>query len=246
MDKLIYTAMTGARSTLEQQGAVAQNLANVSTTGYRSEEHRLRAVPVISEALPTRAFVTDASVATDFAPGPVMQTGRALDVAVQGQGWIAVQTPDGGEAYTRNGNFSTSAEGGLQTKTGLPVLGEGGPIAIPPDNRISVGQDGTITATPASGAVNTATVVARIKLVNPPEQELVRGDDGLFRLKAGDVAEVDASVVAAGGYLEGSNVNTADQMVRMISLARQFEMQTRMIQTAQSNDQSAQQLLADK
>lgn len=246
MDKLIYTAMSGSRHTLLQQESVAHNLANVSTTGYKAAEHRLRAVPVISEALPTRAFVTDASVVDDLTPGPLMQTGRSLDVAVQGKGWIAVQAPDGSEAYTRNGNLSISPEGQLQTKSGLAVVGDGGPIAIPPDNNISVAHDGTITATPASGAVNTATPVARIKLVNPPEADLVRGDDGLFRLKSGEPADTDPSVVAAGGYLEGSNVNTAEQMVRMISLARQFEMQTRLIQSAQSNDQQAQQLLSNK
>ncbi|MDD5298556.1 MAG: flagellar basal body rod protein FlgF [Rhodocyclaceae bacterium] len=246
MDKLIYTAMTGAGATLQQQAAVAQNLANVSSTGYKSEEHRLRAVPVISDALPTRAFVTDASVASDFTPGPIQQTGRPLDVALAGPGWLTVQMPDGSEAYTRNGNLAITPEGLLQTKMGLPVLAGAGPITLPPDNNITIGPDGTITAIPRTGSLNSANMVGLLKLVNPPEQDLVRGEDGLFRLKNGGQAEVDPNVTVAGGFLEGSNVNTADQMVRMISLARQFEMQTKMIQTAQQNDQAAQQLLADK
>lgn len=247
MDKLIYTAMTGAKSTLMQQAAVSNNLANATTTGYRAEEHRLRAVPVISEALPTRAFVVDASISSNFTQGPLQMTGRPLDVAIQGQGWMAVQLPDGTEAYTRNGSLTTSAEGVLQTRGGLTVASsDGGQISIPPDNQITVGGDGTITTVPLSGAQNTANAIGRIKLVNPPEANLIRGADGLFRLKDGGQAETDPNVVAAGGHLEGSNVNVVEQMVTMISLARQFDLQTKMISTAQQNDQSATQLLSNK
>ena len=247
MDKVIYTAMTGASATMMQQAAVAQNLANATSTGYRAEEHRLRAVPVQSEALPTRAFVVDASTSNNFSQGALQQTGNPLDVAIQGQGWLAVQLPNGTEAYTRNGNLTTSPEGVLQTRNGLPVVqGDGGQISIPPDNRITIGADGTITTVPLSGAQNTANAIGRLKLVNPPEANLVRGADGLFRLKDGSQADVDPNVVAVGGYLEGSNVNVVEQMTNMISLARQFEMQTKIIQSAQSNDQAAAQLLTDK
>jgi len=190
MDKLIYTAMTGAKHLFERQAAVAHNLANAATTGYRAEEHRLRAVPVRSEALPTRVFAVDANVATDFAPGPLVQTGRALDVAVQGQGWLALTLPDGSEAYTRNGSLEINVNGVLQTRNGIPVQGDGGPISIPPDNRISIGADGTISLTPSSGAQNLVTQIGQLKLVNPPTAELVRGADGLFRLRGGEVAHV--------------------------------------------------------
>lgn len=244
MDKLIYTAMSGASQTLGQQGAVAHNLANATSNGFRTEMHRLRAVPVRSEALPTRAFTVDASVATDFRPGVLQHTGRSFDVAVEGKGWLAVQMPDGSEAYTRNGSLELSPNGVLQTRTGLPVVGDGGPVTIPPDDDILIGKDGSISAIPTTGAVNTVNVVARLKLVNPPEAELVRGADGLFRLAAGGVAPQDELVQVAGGYLEGSNVNVVDQMVAMISLARQFEMQTKMLQTAEANDQAATRLLS--
>lgn len=247
MDKVIYTAMSGAKNTLLQQAAVTNNLANATSTGYRAEEHRLRAVPVQSEALPTRAFVVDASTATNFSQGPLQQTGNPLDVAINGQGWLAVQLPDGSEAYTRNGSLTTSPEGVLQTRGGLSVASnDGGQISIPPDNRITIGADGTITTVPLTGAQNTANAIGRIKLVNPPEGDLVRGADGLFRLKDGSQADADPNVVAAGGYLEGSNVNVVEQMVNMISLARHFEMQTKIIQSAQANDQAAAQLLTDK
>lgn len=240
MDRLIYTAMTGARSTMDQQAAVAHNLANATSTGFRTEMHKLRAVEVQTEASRTRAFVVDASVATDFTPGPLQYTARPYDVAVEGKGWLSVQMPDGTEAYTRDGSLEVSPNGVLQTRSGLPIIGDGGPVTLPPDSEIVIGKDGSISAL-QNGLVN---VVAQLKLVNPPEADLVRGDDGLFRLQQGGVAPADETVRVAGGYLEGSNVNVVDQMVTMISLARQFEMQTRMLQTAEQNDRAATQVLA--
>lgn len=244
MDRLIYTAMTGAKHTMGQQAAVSHNLANATSTGFRAELHKLRAVPVQGEGLATRAFVVDASVASNFEPGPMQQTGRPLDVAVEGKGWLAVQLPDGREAYTRDGSLQLSANGVVQTRSGLPVLGDGGPVTIPPDNEFLVGKDGTISALQAGGAENVINVIGRLKLVNPPEASLVRGDDGLFRLQDGAAAPQDENVRVAGGYLEGSNVSVVDQMVQMISLARQFEMQTKMLQTAEANDRAGAQVLA--
>lgn len=244
MDRLIYTAMSGAKHAFLQQAGVAQNLANASTTGYRAMEHKFRAVQVQGEGLPTRAFVVDASVANVFDQGPLMATGRPLDVAVQGAGWIAVETPDGGEAYTRAGNLQTNANGQLQTASGLNVLGDGGPISVPPDNRIAIAPDGTVSGIPLFGVPNNVAVAGRIKLVNPPENELVRGGDGLFRTRAGTPAEVDPNVKLAPASLEGSNVNPVDSMVSMISLARQFEMQIKMLQTADANARQASQILS--
>ncbi|WP_407278274.1 flagellar basal-body rod protein FlgF [Aromatoleum evansii] len=244
MDRLIYTAMTGAKHTMGQQAAVSHNLANATSTGFRAELHKLRAVPVQGEGLATRAFVVDASVASNFEPGPMQHTGRALDVAVEGKGWLAVQLPDGREAYTRDGSLQLSANGVVQTRSGLPVLGDGGPVTIPPDNELLVGKDGTISALQAGGAENVVNVIGRLKLVNPPETSLVRGDDGLFRLQDGAAAPQDENVRVAGGYLEGSNVSVVDQMVQMISLARQFEMQTKMLQTAEANDRAGAQVLS--
>lgn len=246
MDRLIYTAMSGASQTMGRQAAVAHNLANVSTTGYRAEEHRLRAVQVNaqgqSKALPTRAFAVDASTFTDMSQGPMNVTGRQLDVAVQGAGWIAVARPDGSEAYTRNGSLQISVNGVLQTRSGLPVQGDGGAISIPPDNKITIAADGTISVVPETGAQTTATL-GRIKLVNPPEGDLVRGEDGLFRLKDNTAAPIDEKVTIASGTLEGSNVNAVEQMVTMISLGRQFEMQMKMLTNANDNDRAATQII---
>lgn len=244
MDRLIYTAMTGAKHAFVQQAGVAHNLSNASTVGYRAMEHRFRAVPIQGEGAATRAFVVDASVANVFEQGPLMATGRELDIAVQGAGWIAVETPDGREAYTRAGNLQVNANGQLQTASGLNVVGDGGPIAIPPDNSITIGSDGTISTVPLYGTPNNASVVARIKLVNPPENELVRGDDGLFRRANGLPADLDETVKVAPETLEGSNVNPVDSMVNMISLARQFEMQIKMLQSADANASKASQVLS--
>ena len=250
MDRLIYTAMTGASQTLNRQAAVANNLANVTSTGYRAEEHRLRAVQVQAQgasrgtALPTRAFTADASTHTDFSAGPMQFTGRSLDFSVQGQGWIALAMPDGSEAYTRNGSLELSLEGVLQTRDGTPVQGDGGPISVPPDQKISIGRDGTVSVIPETGAQNTVNAIGRIKLVNPPVTDLVRGGDGLFRLQSGDPAPLDEQTQIANGYLEGSNVNPVEQMVSMISLSRQFEMQVKMLSMADANDQAATRVLS--
>jgi len=243
MDRLIYTAMTGARSTLDQQAAVSNNLANVNSTGFRAELHRLRAVELQTDALRTRAFAVDASVATDFTPGPMQFTGRNFDVAIKGKGWFAVALPDGGEAYTRDGSFMVSPNGVLQTRAGLPVLGLDGPITVPPDSEIVIGKDGSVSAIIGDDTAG-INVIADLRLVNPPEAELARGEDGLFRYTGNQPVLPDETIEVASGYVEGSNVNVVDQLVSMISLARQFEMQTRMLQTAEANDRAAAQLLS--
>ena len=248
MDRLIYTAMTGASQVFSRQAAVANNLANVSTSGYRAEEHRLRAVQVQSRSaqLPTRAFAADASTHTDFSPGAQMFTGRPFDLVVQGQGWFAVQTADGKEAYTRDGGFEVDPNGVLRNRAGLAVQGDGGMITVPPDVRVSVGRDGTVSTVQENGARNSVSVIGRVKLVNPPETDLARGEDGLFRTRNGLPAEINDQVRIAEGYIEGSNVNVSEQIVDMISLARQFEMQMKMLSTADSNDQAATKILASQ
>ncbi|MFI4939098.1 MAG: flagellar basal-body rod protein FlgF [Burkholderiales bacterium] len=244
MDRLIYTAMSGAKHTLEQQAAVSQNLANASTTGFRAQIDSFRAVPVLGDGLATRSFVVDATVGTDFSPGLMQQTGRALDVAVQGNGWLALQMDDGSEAYTRNGGLKLSENGVLQNQNGVTVAGVGGPISIPPNMAITIGADGTVSGVDTTIASTTVNTLGKIKLVNPPTQNMVRSDDGLFRTKSGAPLDADANVVVAGGMLEGSNVNLVDAMVNMINLSRQFDMHMTMLKTAETDESSAQQILS--
>ncbi len=243
MDRLIYIAMTGAKHTLWQQASTAHNLANVTTTGYRAESNAFRALPVFGEGAKTRAFVVDTTTGADFSPGVIQHTGRELDVAVQGKGWISVQAADGSEAYTRNGSFTVSANGVLQTRNGQNVMGDGGPISIPPDNDITVAKDGTVTAIPTGQTLTSVTAVGRIKLVNPPEADLIKGQDGLFRLNSGQPAPADANVALVSNSLESSNVNMVEAMVSMINHARSFEMQTKLLTKAESNEAKASQLL---
>lgn len=244
MDRLIYTAMTGAKHIVEQQATVSNNLANATTTGFRAQLDSFSAVPVVGPGLPTRTFVVDATVGADFRTGPIHQTGRELDVAVQGDGWLAVERADGSEGYTRHGSLKLNENGVLQTQSGLNVLGDGGPVTIPPDVIITIAKDGTISTVPSGSTPGPTTVLGRVKLVNPPQESLVRGGDGLFGLRDGEAAEADANVTLIGGALEGSNVNVVDSMVNMISLARQFEMHMNMLKNAENNAAKADQFLA--
>ena len=246
MDRMIYVAMSGAKQMLEQQSVIANNLANVSTTGFRAQLSAFRSAEVLGEGAATRAFVVDSTPGADFTPGAIQQTGRDLDVAIEGAGWMAVQLADGSEAYTRNGSLQVNANGQLQTRTGLNVLGDGGPIAVPADARLTVGGDGTVSTVPNGNQATQVTPIGRIKLVNPPEAQLVRGDDGLFRMRGNAQAEVDPKVKLHGGALEASNVNAVEAMVSMISISRQFDMQMKILQNADGNDRTATQLISNR
>ena len=244
MDRLIYTAASGAKHILEQQATTSNNLANVSTTGFRAQLDVFRSAPVQGPGLPTRAFVVDSTAGNDFSSGALQVTGRDLDVAVKGQGWLAVQMPDGTEAYTRNGSLQMSPNGVLTTASGQTIAGEGGPITIPPDATVTVGGDGSISTISNVDSPAAPVVLGRLKLVNPAEADLVRGDDGLFRLKDGGNAQADPTVRVAGGALEGSNVNPVDCMVDMIALARSFDTQMSLLKNAENNAAKATQILA--
>jgi flagellar basal-body rod protein FlgF len=243
MDRLIYTAASGAKHILDQQATTAHNLANVNTTGFRAQLDLFRAVPVQGDGLATRAFVVNATGGADFSQGALQMTGRDLDVALKGKGWIAVQMPDGSEAYTRHGSLQINENGVLQTHQGFAVAGDGGSITIPPEVNVTITADGTVASIAASKP-GASTPLGRLKLVNPDEKDLVRGDDGLFRLKSGQPAELDPAVAVVGGALENSNVSTIDSMVTMISLARSFETQMSLMKNAENNAAKATQILA--
>jgi flagellar basal-body rod protein FlgF len=241
MDRVIYTAMSGAKATLTRQDAIANNLANASTDGFRADLSAFRAVPIQGQGAPTRVHALEATAGFDAAEGPIARTGRPMDIAVRGPGWIAVQGLDGNEAYTRAGGLEVSADGALQTRAGFPVMGDGGPITVPQGAEVSIGSDGTVTA---KVGTTPPTPVGQIKLVNPPVGELRKGADGLMRTVGGDPAAADPAVRVLDGAVEGSNVNPVESMVGMIAAARQFEMQMKMLQTAEGNEQRAAKLLA--
>ncbi|MGZ8261207.1 MAG: flagellar basal-body rod protein FlgF [Caldimonas sp.] len=239
MDRVIYLAMAGAKATVQRQETLANNLANVSTAGFRAELAAFRAVPVEGSGASTRVYALESTPGYDATPGQVAATGRNLDVAMRGAAWLAVQARDGTEAYTRGGALDLDAEGNLVTSSGLTVLGDGGPIQVPPETQVSIAPDGTVSATAANGR---STSIGKLKLVTP-EAPLVRGADALFRGSDGDLA-ADSLARVQDGALEGSNVSAVETMVAMISAARQFEAQMRSLTTAEGNDRTAAQLLS--
>lgn len=243
MDRMLYLAMSGARQMLQAQAANSNNLANLSTPGFRADLVSFRSMPVFGPGLPTRVYALEERPGVNLQPGPVHTTGNPLDIAIDGKGFIAVQGPDGKEAYTRAGDLRLSPNGLLETGSGDLVLGNGGPIAVPPEQQIAIGADGTVSVRPLGQGANALTTLDRIKLVNPPASALVKGADGLFRLASGKPAPADASVQVTSGALEGSNVNAVQALVQMIELARGYEMQVKLMNQAKQNDQSAAQVL---
>jgi len=244
MDRMIYIAMSGATQTLDQQASIASNMANVSTPGFRAQFNNFRAVPVVGNEAATRAFVAASTPGADMRNGPTTATGRSLDVALNGDGWLTVQMPDGSEAYTRTGNLQVSPDGQLTTVDMHPVVGDAGPMAIPPGSSVTITKDGLVSAIGAGDAVTDSSEIGTLKLVNPASADMVRGDDGLFRMRTGVAApQADTSVTLLTGTVEGSNVNSIESMVSMISNARRYEMQMKTISTAESNEQQANQIL---
>lgn len=243
MDKLLYVAMSGAKETLRAQAANSHNLANSSTTGFKADLSAFQSRAVAGPGYASRVYATDSSVGWDNAAGAQITTGNPLDVSVHGPGFIAVQDTNGGEAYTRAGDLHVEPTGQLLTATGLPVLGDGGPISVPPSTSVSVANDGTISIVPLGQSPQTSSVVGRIKLVNPAADSVVRGADGLFRTKDGTPAPADAATTVNSGSLESSNVDLAGCMVNMIELSRRFELQIKALHTAQEDGAAAAKLL---
>lgn len=241
MDRVIYLAMAGAKANMQRQDVLANNLANASTNGFRAELTAFRAVPVLGNGASTRVYAIESTPGYNAEPGPVAATGRNLDVAMKGQAWLAVQAVDGTEAYTRGGALDVNAEGVLVTHAGLQVVGDGGPITIPPNAQVMIGGDGTVTATVGNGKPQG---VGKLKLVTP-EAAMQRGSDGLFRAAEGDDLPTDATAGVQTEALEGSNVSPVESMVAMIAAARQFEQQMKMLQSAQEREQSATRLLSN-
>ena len=243
MDHMLYIAMSSAAQTMQAQAANTHNLANANTTGFRADLAAFQSMPLSGPGLPSRIYAVEQNASMDLSPGTITTTGRELDIAVNGNGWIAVQAEDGSEAYTRDGNLRISANGLLETATGHPVLGNGGPIAIPPADKMEIGADGTVSIRPLGQTAATLAVVDRIKLVAPPVESLEKRSDGLIQVQGGGNSAADAGVRVLTGSLESSNVNAIESMVNMITLARQYEMQVKLMNTAQSNDAAATQIM---
>jgi flagellar basal-body rod protein FlgF len=243
MDRMIYVAMSGAKETLIAQANNANNLANVNTAGFMEDLNQFRSMPVFGQGYPTRVYALDERPDINFEKGAEMSTGNPLDLAVKGDGFFAVQAADGNEAYSRRGDLKVDANGLVTNGEGLPLIGNGGPIALPPFERIEIAPDGTITIQPEGSTPDALAIVDRIKMVNPAIDQLTKGSDGLMRLRDGTEADADAEVTLASGALETSNVNVADALVNMIELSRKFEMQVKMMKTSEELDSASASLM---
>lgn len=244
MDRAIYIAMTGAKHNMMAQVNRSNNMANVNTVGFRADFEQSRSMGVYyGDGAPTRAFALTENPRADFTQGPNITTNSPTDIAIQGEGFIAVQAPDGSEAYTRAGNLTLDAAGTLRTANGLAVIGNSGPINFPPLDKMEIGTDGTISVIPTGQGVETMVDANRIKLVNPDFKIMEKGKDGLFRQRDGLTAQASATVRVASGMLEGSNVNTMSEFTDILMLARQYEMQVKLMKTAEENSAASAQLL---
>lgn len=244
MDRMLYIAMSGAKQNMHALSITANNLANAKTTGFKADLAQARSMQAFGEGLPTRVFAMTEKARQNFDSGALINTGRDLDIAVQGQGMIAVQAPDGQEAYTRDGHLTITEEGNLQTPNGDLVLGEAGPVFLPlPVNNIKIANDGTIMVQPAGAPASVQEEVGRIKLVNPDTRTLARGNDGLYRGPVNNPEFADVQVTVQSGMLESSNVNPVGEMTEMIALQRQFEMQLKLMKTAEEIDSASASLL---
>lgn len=242
MDRLIYTAMSGANAAAQRQAVLSNNLANVSTNGFRAEMSTFRAVPVQGDGASTRVFAHETTSGYLDKPGSIQRTGRPLDAMARDNAWFAVQALDGTEAYTRNGALDIATDGTLVNSNGLPALSDGGaPLTVPQGASVSLGSDGIVSVKQAG---QPSTTLGRLKMVKPTaEDPLKRGADGLFRSTSGEPLNSDPTARLEPGALEGSNVNPVETMVGMIQVARQFETQMRLLQNAETNDKAASQLL---
>ncbi|MEE1866423.1 MULTISPECIES: flagellar basal body rod protein FlgF [Pseudomonas] len=238
MDKMLYVAMTGASQNALAQKAHANNLANISTNGFQRDLEQARSMPVFGDSFPARAYAMTERPATDFTPGSLLETGRDLDVAIGGDGFIAVQAPDGSEAYVRTASMNIDALGVLRAGNGMPVMGNGGPIAVPPEQKIEVGEDGTISIRAMGEGPRVMAEVDRIKMVNPDLKTMTKGPDGLIHTTTGQPAVADANVKLVSGFLENSNVNAVEEMTSVLALSRQFELHIKMMTTAKEGDEA--------
>jgi len=241
MENILYNATNGARSHMDRLAITSNNLANNNTPGFKADLFQAQTMYMKGGG---NAWVIENANGVDLTDGALIPTGRELDVAIQGKGWFAVKDAQGKESYTRAGNFKIDANGVLTTANGLPVLGDGGPISIPPFQRLEIGSDGTISVVPLGANPDELAVIDRFKLVNPDEKGLSKGNDGLMKMSKG-TAESDPTINVVKGALEGSNINPVEQMVAMISEGREFDSHMKIMQMVDENSRQLAQIMHD-
>jgi flagellar basal-body rod protein FlgF len=245
MDRLVYTALSGLKGQMSAQAAIANNIANASTTGYRADRVAFQQMMLKGGAgLESRAPNAEEVLDADRRAGTIQSTGRDLDIAIPGTSWMAVQASDGTEAYTRRGDLRITESGVLETGDGFPVIGSGGPITVPPAQKVMIAEDGSLSILPMGAAPGSAPqVIDRIRLGNPEGSQTVKGIDNLLRVKAGGMLPEDLDAKVIAGSLEGSNVNLTQALVDMIENQRSYEVQANLLKEAKSMDESSASLM---
>lgn len=236
MDRLIYTSLTAMRGSMARQTAVANNLANAQTPGFRADLAQAQSLWLRGQSFNTRAVASEEVIAADMTSGAVASTGRDLDVAIAGDGLIAVQADNGDEAYTRRGDFQIGENGLLVTGDGHPVLGSSGPITLPPSDSIAIDNEGRISIVPRGGDPNQPQDVDQLRLVSPAGSDIAKGLDGLFRVKAGGALPTDPEGRVITRSLESSNVAATEALVEMIEAGRSWDTQLKLISDARAMD----------
>lgn len=243
MDRLVYTALSGMRASARHQQALANNLANAQTTGFRKEVFDTRPITLRGEQLTVRAMQQGEVRSADLTPGDLHETGRALDAAAQGNALFVVQAPDGSESYTRRGDFVVDGSGLLTTGDGHPVIGEGGPITLPLDGKIVLDVSGGLSVIDPAQPGQEPVQLAKLKLVNWTGSAVAKGVDGLFRAADGGILPEDLDAQIKPGFLEKSNVQSTEVLVDMIDSQRLFAARTKLLTTARDIDEAGSQLL---
>jgi len=244
MDKSLYLSMTAATNTQTSQAIVASNMANINMPAFKADLEQFRSMPVFGDGYASRVYAMAERPGIDYTPGNIFKTGNPLDVAINGEGWLVVQALDGSQAYTRRGDLRLNTSGFLENGNGYLVYGNGGPIALPLAEEILIGSDGTISIRPLGQSEKELAVIDRLRLVNPDIKDINKSADGLFRLRNGELAPVDASVQVVPESLETSNVSMVGAMSRMIETARLFELNIKAMSAAEENDEVATRILA--
>ena len=251
MDRLIYTAVSGMNASMLRQRMIASNMANAQTIGFRAETMQFTPQtltnPQDGASLEVRSMTSGVVRGATMKAGPLTQTGRELDLAMAGDALLTVQSPDGGEAYTRRGDLSVSASGLVQNGDGRPVIGENGPVTVPLGSRIAIAPDGSVMASNPQAPDQPPIKIERLKLANWRGSLIEKDLTGLFRVPAANgvsgVLPLDEDARVQVGALEQSNVDPSQVLVEMLEAQRLYDMRTKLVATAKQLDESGAQLM---
>ncbi|NIJ39657.1 flagellar basal-body rod protein FlgF [Sphingopyxis panaciterrae] len=243
MDRLIYTSLTAMRGSMARQTAIANNLANAQTPGFRADMAEAQTLWLNGSGVNARAVSSEEVIGADMRAGTITATGRDLDIAMQGDAMLVVQAADGEEAYTRRGDLMVAPSGLLSTGDGHPVQGTQGPVTIPPADAVTIDDEGRVFVVPAGGDPENPVEVDRLRLATPTGSDIVKGLDNLFRVKGGGILPDDPEARVITRSIEGSNVAATSALVEMIEASKSWDSQLKLISDARDMDSATANLM---